>query len=60
MSRKDFELIAATILRLDVDEATRQKVAEDFAWALKSAMNSAFDRERFVKAATVGKKTVAK
>lgn len=59
MSRKDFELISATILALHVDEATRQKVAQDFAWALKST-NSAFDRERFVKAATVGKKTVAK
>jgi len=57
MTRKDFELIAATIKHLDLDFYTaksgmlRKEIADDFARALKGT-NGAFDAVRFIRAAT--------
>jgi hypothetical protein len=51
MSRKDFILIAETILHLNVDADTRAKVAEGFADSLRRT-NGAFKRELFIQAAT--------
>lgn len=57
MTRKDFELIASTVLALDArlfDAQQKQVIAADFACKL-SHTNPRFDRERFIRAATEGK-----
>ncbi|HEV2816145.1 MAG TPA: hypothetical protein VGW40_02840 [Allosphingosinicella sp.] len=50
MSRKDFELIAATIRRMPSE--TAPSAAEHFADALRST-NPRFDRARFIRACGV-------
>lgn len=55
MSRKDFELIAATIKRLqytDLNEKARKAVAIEFADALRGT-NANFKRDRFLTACGV-------
>jgi hypothetical protein len=52
MTRKDFELIAATIRNLDnADHLNKRIIAERFANSLECS-NPRFNRERFVTAAT--------
>ena len=53
MSRKDFELIAATIRQLPVDVYGPEQVAAAFADALKRT-NPRFDRARFILACMEG------
>ena len=54
MTRKDFELIAATIKarRDHIGSAYTELLAEDFAQALK-ATNQQFNRDRFIRACGV-------
>jgi hypothetical protein len=52
MSRKDFVLIAATIKALAISPEDRARVAEDFAYTLRTT-NPNFKRERFLAACGV-------
>jgi hypothetical protein len=52
MSRKDFVLIAATIKALAISPEDRKRVAEDFAYTLRTT-NANFKRERFLAACGV-------
>jgi len=52
MSRKDFVLIAATIKALAISPEDRKRVAEDFAYTLRTT-NPNFKRERFLTACGV-------
>jgi hypothetical protein len=51
MTRKDFQLIAATIAGLEVGAETKRYVARSFAEALRST-NPNFNADRFVTACT--------
>src|SRR5512143_2082380 len=51
MTRKDFNNIAGIIVNLDVDPATKDKIAADFADKLAWS-NPRFDKQRFINAAT--------
>jgi hypothetical protein len=55
MSRKDFVLIAKTILESSEDKESRQRLATAFINIL-AATNPRFDRERFLSACVEGKK----
>jgi hypothetical protein len=55
MSRKDFVLIAKTILESSEDKEARQRLAAAFINVL-AATNSRFNRERFLRASAEGKK----
>jgi hypothetical protein len=52
MSRKDFVLIAATIKALAISPEDRKRVAEDFAYTLRTT-NPNFKRDRFLTACGV-------
>jgi hypothetical protein len=52
MSRKDFVLIAATIKALAISPEDRKRVAEDFAYTLRTT-NPNFNRTRFLTACGV-------
>jgi hypothetical protein len=52
MTRKDFELVARTIKKLNFTQAHKLFIAESFADAL-TGTNAGFDRARFLKACGV-------
>jgi hypothetical protein len=54
MSRKHFVAIAEAIRFMDVDDATRARIAHDMASTLRG-FNAQFDRDRFVSACTKAK-----
>lgn len=56
--RRHFELIASTIRGLSVDQATRVKVANEFASGI-GWTNSNFNRERFIEACGANQPEVA-
>lgn len=51
LSRQDYVLIADTIANMARTHADRAAIADDFAYALRGT-NPAFDRDRFIAAAT--------
>ena len=53
MSRKDFEVIAETIQRLNVSPSTRTEIALEFASTL-GATNDRFNKDRFLRACAPG------